>query len=429
MIQQLALDLTPQRTYTKRDKPLKVLELFGGIGAPRKALENLDINVKSIDYVEILSNAVKAYNAMYDNDYTPQDIKQWNINVDLLVHGSPCVDFSSAGRNDTTTGRSLLYQRTLEIIEKELHPRPRYVLWENVEGLISNKHFHHFDHYLKSLEKLGYKNYWKVLNALDFGLPQHRPRVFVVSIRIDMDQTFDFDALQTKPMKNIIDYLEDIDDGKYDVKQPSMIKALGTKKVKIISDYTATITTKQVRWNSAGVLFKDKRFYERDFKTYPKPKSRHGYSLEEAKEYFPEMFKGKKMTEIFRYLTPRECWNLQGFKEKSEFRESKNCFIYPRGTDGQIINGSHNRAWKIDKFTGTLTATQSVQIGFVKDGKLYHRYLTPEETWLLQGFDIEVFDRVASTGIPTRDLYMLAGNSIPVPVLEAIFKELLLKKE
>lgn len=428
MIQQLALDLTPQRTYTKRDKPLKVLELFGGIGAPRKALENLDINVKSIDYVEILSNAVKAYNAMYDNDYTPQDIKQWNINVDLLVHGSPCVDFSSAGRNDTTTGRSLLYQRTLEIIEKELHPRPRYVLWENVEGLISNKHFHHFDHYLKSLEKLGYKNYWKVLNALDFGLPQHRPRVFVVSIRIDMDQTFDFDALQTKPMKNIIDYLEDIDDGKYDVKQPSMIKALENKKVYISVKHTGTITTKQIRWN-VSVIVKDKNFYLRDFSTVPNSKSKYGYSLDEMKLYFPDIFKGKKLESLFRYRTPRECWNLQGFKEKSEFRESKNCFIYPRGTDGQIINGSHNRAWKIDKFTGTLTATQSVQIGFVKDGKLYHRYLTPEETWLLQGFDIEVFDRVAATGIPTRDLYMLAGNSIPVPVLEAIFKELLLKKE
>jgi len=429
MIEQLTLDLKPQRLYTKRDKPLKVLELFGGIGAPRKALENLGINVKSIDYVEILANAVKAYNAMYDNDYTTQDIKKWNINVDLLVHGSPCVDFSNAGRNDLSSGRSILYQRTLEIIEHELHPRPKYLIWENVEGLISKKHYHHFQHYLDTLENLGYKNYWRVLNALDFGLPQHRPRVFVVSIRSDLKQIFDFDALEERPKQNLLDYLEDVSDGKYDVKQPSMLKALTANKVKIISDYTSTITTKQVRWNSAGVLFKNASFYQRDFKKYPKPKSKHGYSLEEAKTYFPEMFKGKKLTEIFRYLTPRECWNLQGYNEKNVYRESQNCYIFPRKIDGQMINGSHNRVWKQEKYTGTLTATQSIQIGFIKDGILYHRYLTPKESWILQGFDVETFDRVAATGIPTRDLYMLAGNSIPVTVLEAIFKELLLNKE
>lgn len=114
---------------------LKLLELFGGIGAPRSALENLGIEVKSVDYVEILSNAVKAYNAMYDNDYKPQNVLNWNLDVDLLVHGSPCQDWSKAGLNDISTGRSILYQRTLEIIEKELSPRPKYVVWENVKGL------------------------------------------------------------------------------------------------------------------------------------------------------------------------------------------------------------------------------------------------------------------------------------------------------
>lgn len=429
MIEQLSMDFQVNREYMTREKPLKVLELFGGIGAPRKALENIGIQVKSIDYVEILSNAVKAYNAMYDLQHRPQDVKEWNINIDLLVHGSPCVDFSKAGKNDIESGRSILYQRTIEIIEKELHPRPKYVLWENVTGLLSKQHNQHFQHYLFTLEKLGYRNYWAVLNSLDFGLPQHRPRVFVLSIRNDIKQAFSFDNLEHKPLKNIIEYLEDVSDGKYDVKQPSMIKALGTNKVKIIVDYTTTITTKQVRWNSAGVLFKDSTFYQKDIKNFPKPKSKHGYSLDEAKQYFPEMFKGKKLHEIFRYLTPRECWNLQGFKGETTYRESQNCFIFPRGTDGKLINGSHNRAWKVEKYTGTLTATQSVKIGFVKDGMLYHRYLTPEESWLLQGYDIETFDRVRATGIPERDLYMLAGNSIPVPVLEAIFKELLLRKD
>lgn len=88
-------------------KQIKTLELFGGIGAPRSALENLKVfDIKAIDYVEILSNAVKAYNAMYDLSYKPQDVLKWNLNVDLLIHGSPCQDWSNAGLNDINTGRS-----------------------------------------------------------------------------------------------------------------------------------------------------------------------------------------------------------------------------------------------------------------------------------------------------------------------------------
>jgi hypothetical protein len=65
---------------------IKILELFGGIGAPRKALENLNVDLKSIDYVEILPYAVSVYNCIFDNKYKPQDVKTWNLNVDLLVH-------------------------------------------------------------------------------------------------------------------------------------------------------------------------------------------------------------------------------------------------------------------------------------------------------------------------------------------------------
>lgn len=408
---------------------LKVLELFGGIGAPRKALENLNIPIKSVDYVEILHNAVKAYNAMYDNRYSPQDVLEWNLNVDLLVHGSPCQDFSKAGLNDISNGRSILYNRTLEIIEKELSPRPKYVLWENVTGLLSKKHVHHFNHYLNSMDKLGYNNFYRILNAKDFGIPQNRPRIFVLSIRKDLNEIFDFDKLPRKKMLNIIDFLDDFTDGKYDVKQPSMIKALEDNKVKIIVDYCTTITTKQVRWNNAGVLFKDKSFYQQDFSNIPKSKSEHGYSLEECRLYFPEYFKNKSLSEIFRYLTPRECWNLQGFKNRETiYKEFSNFYIIPRSTDGKLINGQYNRIWKTDKYVGTIPASVKMKIGFEVDGVLYYRELTPQETWLLQGFDNETFNRVVSTGISESDLYTLAGNSICVPVLEEIFRELFLNR-
>lgn len=77
-------------------KPLQILELFGGIGAPRVALRNLGIPVKSIDYVEIDEKAVRSYNAMFRENlkFETQTVVGWNLKPDILVHGSPCQDFS-----------------------------------------------------------------------------------------------------------------------------------------------------------------------------------------------------------------------------------------------------------------------------------------------------------------------------------------------
>lgn len=81
------------------DKPVQILELFGGIGSPRCALRNLNIPTKAIDYVEIDENAVRSYNAMFAEElpYKTQSVVGWNLKPDILIHGSPCQDFSIAG--------------------------------------------------------------------------------------------------------------------------------------------------------------------------------------------------------------------------------------------------------------------------------------------------------------------------------------------
>jgi len=343
---------------------IKLLELFGGIGAPRKALENLGIDVKSIDYVEILPYAVKAYNSMFDNDYKPQDIKSWNINVDILVHGSPCQDWSNAGLNNVNTGRSILFEKTLDIIEHDLSPRPKIVVWENVVGLIKGNNKKYFDYYLARMRELGYKNYYSILNSLDFGIPQNRNRVFTISVRDDIDFKFDFTKLEKKPMRPLIEFLDKdpyVETSEYDVKQPSMIKSIENGKTKIIITYTETITTKQVRWHNAGVLFKD----------------------------------------------------------------YKNFYTLPRKTNGEMINGSYNRVWKIDNYVGTIPASRIMNVGEVKDNAFMFRYLTPRECFRLMGFTDDDFNNIFSKHISKDNLYKLAGNSIVVPVLEAIFKEIL----
>ena len=204
-------------------KTLKILELFGGIGAPRKALENLGFDIKSIDYVEILPFAVQAYNSIFDIEYKPQSVVGWNLNPDILIHGSPCQDFSKNGRNNINTGRSILFEETLAIIDHKLPKRPTVVIWENVPNLLSegkkvNHRVHHY-HYLNEMERMGYKNYYKILNAADYNIPQARERLYTISILKEAlgEKEFEF----PKPItlrKDIRYYLEkNVDWDKYNL--------------------------------------------------------------------------------------------------------------------------------------------------------------------------------------------------------------------
>lgn len=220
---------------------MKVLELFGGIGACSKALERLGINVEIADYIEIDKYAVKSFNAMHGTNFEPQDITKWDkdIETDLIMHGSPCQDFSVAGLNkggDKGSGtRSSLMYETLRIVEKI---KPKYVIWENVKNLLSKKHRHNFDAYLEAMEKLGYHSQYQVLNAKDFGVPQNRERVFTVSIRNDLNVDFKFPEQQELTVR-LKDVLEPQVDEKYYLSndQTKMLKMntynTGSEKVRV----------------------------------------------------------------------------------------------------------------------------------------------------------------------------------------------------
>ncbi len=168
--------------------PLKLLELFGGIGAPRRALELCGYNLKSIDYVEVLPYAVMAYNEMFKCGPEPQDIRIWNMSPDVVVHGSPCQDFSNEGMNDLNTGRSILFERVLQILDPapatgnpELSRMPKVVIWENVPKLLwSFKDI--LDYYIDVMSEFGYVSKYAILTASDYGIPQKRQRLFTVSI-------------------------------------------------------------------------------------------------------------------------------------------------------------------------------------------------------------------------------------------------------
>ena len=229
---------------------LKVLELFGGIGACTTALKRLGIDYEVVDYVEIDKYAVASYNAINGTNFEPQDITTWNkdIEVDLIMHGSPCRDFSLAGKQaggDEGSGtRSSLMYETLRIVNKL---KPKYVIWENVKNLISKKHKHNFDKYVDIMNEGGYETYYQVLNSKDYGIPQNRERVFTISIR-----KYEFPEKQELKYK-LKDFLEKEVDEKYYLsdKMKKVLLAdsgnwqISEKKYEINRDISRTINTRE----------------------------------------------------------------------------------------------------------------------------------------------------------------------------------------
>ena len=188
---------------------LKVLELFAGIGACSKALERLGIEHEIVDAVEIDKFAIQSFNAVHGTNFEPQDITKWDkdIKADLIMHGSPCQDFSVAGKQaggDKGSGtRSSLMYETLRIVEKI---QPQFVIWENVKNLISKKHQHNYFAYIKAMNDLGYKSFGRVLNAKDYGIPQNRERIFTISVR-EREREYEWPSPMplTKKLKDMLE--------------------------------------------------------------------------------------------------------------------------------------------------------------------------------------------------------------------------------
>lgn len=264
---------------------LQILELFGGIGSPRIALRNMGIDVKAIDYVEIDEKAVRSYNAMFAKDlaYRTQSVVGYNLKPDILIHGSPCQDFSIAGHqkgaDEGSETRSSLMWETINIIKQMGVWKPRVVIWENVKNVLSKHMIHNFNRYIEEMNKLGYTSSFEILNAMDFGLPQDRNRVFTISC---LDGTyFNFMTLRKRKYRPLDDFLEkDVDDS-YLVTQPSILSVIGekghVKRATVIKDKCYTITERQDRCPAQVI----------------------------------DLGNGK-----YRFLTDRECWRLQGYSDE-----------------------------------------------------------------------------------------------------------------
>ena len=375
---------------------LKVLELFGGIGACSKALERLGIDFEIADYVEIDKYAVKSFNAIHSTNFEPQDITTWDkdIKVDLVMHGSPCQDFSlaglQAGGDEGSGTRSSLMYETIRIVKKL---KPKYVIWENVKNLLSKKHRHNFDSYLEIMESLGYKNYYQVLNAKDYGIPQNRERVFTISIRNDIDKEFIFPEKQELKLK-LKDMLEDNVDEKYYLSDKMKNYILDINDIQKGTKWEGRADNDTLNSNVAHTL---------------SVRGAGGFQRAGVSNFIID----NEEKEI----------NVKDIKQKY-----KNVINEPRvlGGIGEKKSNGGTQWYQQDRIYDNnvgLSLSTTAQ-PYYPDKQLRIRKLTPCETWKLMGFDKSDFEKASKVN-SNAQLYKQAGNSIVVNVLEAILKNLL----
>lgn len=172
---------------------IKILSLFSGIGAFEKALNNIGVEHEVINYCEIDKFASYAYSILHNvsEDHNLGDITKVKTETlkdfDLLTYGFPCQDISLAGKmkgiikGETRSG--LLYE-ALKIIKDK---KPKYAIAENVRNLVNKTFIEDFKNMLSELDSMGYNSYWKIINSKDYGSSQSRERVFIISIRKDID--------------------------------------------------------------------------------------------------------------------------------------------------------------------------------------------------------------------------------------------------
>lgn len=409
-----------------RGEMLIVLELFGGIGACTAALKKLNIDFEIADYVEIDKYAVASYNAINDTNFEPQDICNWDksIEVDLIMHGSPCQDFSLAGKQaggDEGSGtRSSLMYETVRIVEKL---KPKYVIWENVKNVISKKHKHNFDNYINQLEELGYISYYQVLNAKDYGIPQNRERVFTISIRKDINKVFEFPKKQELKLK-LKDMLEDNVDEKYYLsdkminffyKNEQAQKEKGNGFRFGVSD--GNVVAKAVTTRAGSRM--DDNFIK--IKNATKKGYQEAYEGDTVNLEYPNSTtrRGRVGKQISQTL---QCNDNIGVVLKSKQKQLIKLVEKTIFEEGKVLNMDlYNQT--INKNISQCLTEPNHNSQRIFDG-LRIRKLTPKECWRLMGFDDKDFDKASKVNSNTQ-LYKQAGNSIVVNVLVEILKKLL----
>ncbi len=427
----------------KITKPIRLIELFAGVGSQAMALRDLGLSFEHHKVVEIDKYAIRSYNAIHGTEFEPMDITQLHAcdleisNKDkyeyLMTYSFPCQDLSKAGKQKgmskgVGTRSGLLWE--VERLLKELNETdslPQVLLMENVPDVIGTKNIKDFNLWYAFLESIGYQSYYKVLNATYFGIPQNRERCFMVSILGDYNYEFPKGFELELRLK---DMLEDEVDEKYYLSDEAMAK-LDEKMIEniITSDISNTVRTSgrsSMDRHSWDLVAEPKIRQIGNIVTSQKRENPNRGRVYDAIGISPTLdcMKGGGRTPLI--IQKGHGYNHGGAKEicpsitSSAFHENN-----------YIVFDDYNSCVRKDQDTiGTITmniGSPSPRNGMKiieVEPKVRIRKLTPKECWRLMGFADDDFHKAEAVNSNSQ-LYKQAGNSIVKQVLIAIIKQMI----
>ncbi len=368
-------------------KPVRLIELFAGIGSQAKALELLGVDFEHWKVCEFDDYAMKSYNAVHNTNFKTSDIQ--NLTASdleikdkdkyeyIMTYSYPCTDISIAGKKEgmernSGTRSSLLWE--VERLLKECGDnKPQILLMENVRECHNGKNAPLFFEWTSFLRSIGYKNFYTDMDAKNYGIPQTRKRCFMLSI---LDENAYYEFPQACDLNySVKEFLKDKVDKKYYVKEETALPLIKKMEKECPS---ATIIDDTYGFDNSEVRF------------------------------FPNV-----------------CPTLRAAKANLK------CIVAMRGRNSDSLNqtpGTSTEQRLEKNKTNCCNTITTVQ----KDNLIFEnkqlRTLTPKEVWRLFGFEDKDVEK-ASEFVPDTQLYKQGGNCIVVNCLVAILGQLFKGKE
>ncbi len=375
------------KKFSNPQATIRIGTLFSGIGAIEYAFKRLNLDTNIIFASDIDKFVKQSYFANYklDEQHWYDDVHDLNGNeyknkLDILVGGSPCQSFSMVGkRRGLEDTRGTLFYEFARIVKES---QPKVFIYENVKGLINHDKGNTFEIMKSTFDELGYRYYYQVLNAKDYGMPQHRERIFVIGFK---DKSIEFDFPQPIPLNHTMqDFLEDFTDSKYYLKEKGVKFVTSSKnRKKRYTQINGDIAlcqkaNQQFNWHG-DFIFENRNEQEFDEFFFD-------VNDVEEKYYLSEKVKKYVLSEGTKNFKTRIKTDLEVARPLLQSMHK----MHRAGVDNYV---THNK------------------------GRI--RKLTPRECLRLMGFRDDFKQVVSDT-----QMYRQAGNSIVVDVLIALLKEM-----
>ena len=369
------------------EKQYNLVELFSGIGSQAKALKNLGINLNSTYTCEWDIHAFVAYDAIHHSSKIPENVEKMNKeellaalqglglsnngkeamqaktlrtykvdtlrriyaaikrsnnfidvsaltgdkipeNIDILTYSFPCQDLSNVGAfhgynkgidKDSGSRSSLLWQvgRILKEMQDDSKTLPRFLLLENVPALLAERHIGNFETWIKDLEELGYISKYFLLNARDFGLPQNRPRLLMISVFVGEDEASKSKVQKYFDSKNSDDIVLEYGNSKYytEIKVSDLLR-INYSDEKLLAEAIECTPNKTVSrdtiWKDNPQIILEDGTMNPDIEFVRTITTKQDRNPNSGNLYFNSGIPGRSS---FRYLTPRECFLFMGFTD------------------------------------------------------------------------------------------------------------------